>query len=264
MEFSFYLFGFFICASIGSFYVTLSERILEFFYSKERKNKTFLQKLKKTLLERSSCNHCGQKLSPLNLFPVFGYFFSGKKCKTCNSKISIYYPISELFFGLGFILFFFLTKNLFYSVVVMVFIGHIYISAITDWNYFSLDYENLVFIVVFGSLTNYLLQKELPTLNEVYVLFGFFVFYLGLYYFYKKGIGLGDVLFAPFYAFLSSHPWWMLFLNSSYIIAIVFTILLKKKNQSLKNTPIPMGLYFSVGITIVYIAKAVYFKMQNI
>lgn len=264
MDIPFYVFGFMYGASIGSFYVTLAERILKFFYSKDRKGKTFLQKAGKMLFERSACNFCGRPLGAMNLVPVLGYFFSGRKCSGCKAEIHMRYPLSEFLFGAAFLAFYFLTNHLLYSLVVVLLLGHLLVSAVTDWNYFSLDYENLAFILLFGFLANYLLNGEFPGVNDFFVFLGFLLFYFGLYYFYKKGIGLGDVLFAPVFGFLSSHPWWMVFLNSSYVTAIVFTILFRKKGESLKNTPIPMGVYFSTGLALTFFAKAIYFKMQNI
>jgi leader peptidase (prepilin peptidase)/N-methyltransferase len=126
---------------------------------------------------------------------------------------------------------------------------------ITDFSKFSLDYENLPFIICFGLASNYFLLKEFPAILDYAVLFGFTAFYILLWIFYPRGIGLGDVIFAPVYGFLTGHPYWIVFLNSSYIIAILWAILSRKKNESIRNKPIPMGVFFGFGLVLAYLAK---------
>lgn len=126
---------------------------------------------------------------------------------------------------------------------------------ITDYKKFSLDYENLPFILFFGILSNYFFYNEFPDLSDYAVLIGFIVFYILLYVFYQKGIGLGDVIFAPFYAFISGHPYWILFLNSSYILAVLWAFLNRKKGEKLEGKPIPMGFFFGFGLLISFIGK---------
>ena len=46
---------------------------------------------------RSGCFSCGKKLSALELVPLLSFFFQGGKCTGCSSKISIEYPLIEIF-----------------------------------------------------------------------------------------------------------------------------------------------------------------------
>lgn len=43
----------------------------------------------------SHCAKCEKKLSPIDLVPVFSYIFLKGRCKYCNEKISIRYPLIE-------------------------------------------------------------------------------------------------------------------------------------------------------------------------
>lgn len=43
----------------------------------------------------SHCGKCQHNLSPVDLVPVFSYIFLMGKCKYCNEKISIRYPLIE-------------------------------------------------------------------------------------------------------------------------------------------------------------------------
>ncbi|BDA78426.1 peptidase [Leptospira kobayashii] len=248
-------------AALGSFYITTAERVLLFFYGKERKQGTKLERLKKLFTIPSHCPHCKTPVSPLHLIPVLGFFLTKGKCKSCHSKLSWTYPVSELFFGIVVVTFFQMTGSLGFAVFFPFLLGHLMISLYTDANYFSLDYENLVFILAFGLVCNYFLLEEWPALTDLYVFLGFAGFYLALYLVYRKGIGFGDVLFAPVFAFLSGHPWWMMFLNSSYLIATIVTLLSRKKGESLRGKAIPMGVYFSIGLFFTYLSKILFIHL---
>jgi prepilin signal peptidase PulO-like enzyme (type II secretory pathway) len=53
---------------------------------------------------RSKCMHCGQELGWKDLFPIFSFLFLAGKCRYCQKKISIQYPLVEIFTGVLFIL----------------------------------------------------------------------------------------------------------------------------------------------------------------
>ena len=48
---------------------------------------------------RSHCPDCGHVLGPLELIPVLSWVIQGGKCKGCDQKISIRYPLTELGFA---------------------------------------------------------------------------------------------------------------------------------------------------------------------
>jgi len=52
---------------------------------------------------RSKCDHCGSELAPRDLIPLLSYILLRGKCRRCGSKLSLYYPISELLTGLAFL-----------------------------------------------------------------------------------------------------------------------------------------------------------------
>jgi leader peptidase (prepilin peptidase)/N-methyltransferase len=49
------------------------------------------------VLPRSACPHCGHKITALENIPVVSYLLLGGKCKSCKAKISVRYPLIELF-----------------------------------------------------------------------------------------------------------------------------------------------------------------------
>ena len=47
---------------------------------------------------RSHCTSCGHELSAADLVPVFSFCLHKGKCRYCGEKISLRYPLTELFF----------------------------------------------------------------------------------------------------------------------------------------------------------------------
>lgn len=260
----FLVFGILFAPSLGSFYFTLGERIVQYFYGKERKKNPKWTKWNHILSRPSHCIGCESPIEILSLLPILGYFYTKRKCPHCGSSIHWIYPISELLFLLIFLGNFYLTRNFLFSLSFLFLIGHVLVSMITDYKKMILDYENLFFLVPLGLLSNYLYDRNLPNLENLYVGLGFFGFYLGLFLWKPESIGFGDVLYAPFYAFLLGHPFWMFFLNSSYVLAVLNYSILKLQGKD-PSPKIPMGYFLGFGFFFSYIGKILFdsFKDQG-
>lgn len=259
----FYFFLFFIGTTIGSFYITLAYRILRYFYSKERKIFTFTQKLYRIFIYQNECDSCHIKISYLHVIPVIGYFIAQKKCSNCKKPIPPIFPIIEFIFGLLIMLAFYLSHNFYITFLFIFLCGHLLISAITDWRYFSLDYENLLFIILLGFSLLFMIDAEF-SIAILYIYFGFLAFYLFLWYFFRQSIGFGDVIFSPFYAAIAGHPWWIMYLNLSYAAALISALLFRKKNESLKRKVIPMGTFLSLGLILTILGKLFFLYRESL
>lgn len=251
---------FFYSASLGSFYKTLALRILRFFYQKERKNFNFFEKFRIIFTKPSSCESCDVRINSLYLIPIFGYFFTKGKCSHCEASIGVQNPAFELAFGGISVFLFWMTGSLPLSLLFPFFLGHLWISLETDANYFSLDFENIPFLLLFGLSCNYFIIDDYPKVEDGLVFIGFALFYGLVHLIYPRGMGLGDVLFAPVFALIAGHPFWLFFLNSSYGLALFLTIALRKKGESLKKKPIPMGVYFALGSFFTMIVKIIFYQ----
>ncbi len=235
--------------SLGSFYFTLGERILIYFYGEKRKNFSYFQKWLQIFTIASQCNRCKKNISSIALIPILGFFLTQKKCPNCGYFISWIYPLCEFLFLSFFVFAFVLTKNFFFSISFLFLLGHILISMITDYKKMILDFENLILLLFFGITSNYFYENQLPNQENFIVGISFAFFYFFLYFLKPTAIGFGDVLYAPSYAFLIGHPFWMLFLNFSYVLAVLQYGILKilGKNPSKK---IPMGFFFGLGFVL--------------
>ena len=52
---------------------------------------------------RSHCESCGHVLGILDLFPVFSFLFLRGRCRYCKAKLSVLYPLAEIFCALLFL-----------------------------------------------------------------------------------------------------------------------------------------------------------------
>lgn len=55
------------------------------------------------MVKRSYCPNCNHNLGFFDLIPVLSYVFLGGKCRYCKEKISIRYPLFEVFNGIFFL-----------------------------------------------------------------------------------------------------------------------------------------------------------------
>ncbi len=133
----------------------------------------------------------------------------------------------------------------------------------TDINLYILDYENLPFILFFGILSLYALNGSLPGTENVFIGLGFFVIFFLISFIYPGGMGLGDVFYITVYSFLVGHPYWIFFLNSSYILALVGSLLVLKKGENFLKMKIPMGFFYGISVLITYVIK-IYYKIEYI
>ncbi|PJZ45930.1 prepilin peptidase [Leptospira brenneri] len=246
---------FFFGASLASFYTTLAERILLYCYGKKRKEVHGFSRWKTIFSKPSHCPSCGHLVTKTNLMPIVGWYLTKGKCSHCKIELPKLYPLTEFLFGLMAIFIYFVSEDILGTITLLFFFGHLLISMMTDVAKFSLDYENLPFLVGFGFLSNYLLFGEFFTIETLWVYLGFFSFYLFIYLLFRGGTGLGDVIFSPVFATIAGNPFWILYFNSAYLLAVGFSFLLRKKGEPLKGKKIPMGLYFSLGLFLTYFAK---------
>ena len=110
--------------SIGSFVSTLIYRF-------SPNNNLSLYKL---FIERSNCDQCKSQINSYHLIPIFGYIFQAGKCKKCNHKISIFYPITEIFFCL-------LGIGIIYTYGLSIFSAYLIMLSIGFYTLFFLDFK---------------------------------------------------------------------------------------------------------------------------
>jgi prepilin signal peptidase PulO-like enzyme (type II secretory pathway) len=227
-------------ASIGSFLNVIADRLI--------REETFIR-------GKSYCEKCHHLLNILDLIPIISFFFLQGRCRYCKVKLSFYYPFSEIFTGIIFLLVFHmigLTSPLllvFYlysvSALLIIFLSDIKYGIIPD----KIIYPGVLITFFFQLLTQY----HFPT-SYVFSAIGSGAFFLLLFLITKgKGMGFGDVKLGFYMGLLLGFPFiiyalYMAFLTGAFVSFIL--ILWRRKN--FKST-IPFGPFLVIATMIVMI-----------
>ncbi len=231
---------------IGSFYTATAYRVLHFFYGRERKNKKNLWV--RFFTEPSRCNECGTPLRVRELIPVFSYLFLKGRCRTCRKPVGIHVFAGELFTAVLFPLLLLLNVHYTDALILVIVSGHLYISIAVDYRWYQLDWENglwiLFWILVYSGryFWNGSGYELLPHLYSSLITGLIFL----ILWLPGKGLGAGDVLFAPLPAFFIPFPYTPVYLSVSSFMAVVWAYSGGRKGK----TPIPFGVFLSLGFYI--------------
>ena len=197
----------------------------------------------------SYCPNCKTRLKVIDLIPVFSFLSTGGKCRYCNTKISIQYPIVELLTG-----FFFLAAYLKFGLSVQLFIYLLLISALIsvtfiDYKYmiipnkitYSLIVISLFSAIIFDYITIFqsLLGIVIPSLLLLIVAFIF-----------KGGMGMGDVKLA---AAIGGFLGWAYTLAGIFLGSLLGSIIgLSLMGLGIigRKTRIPFGPFICIGSVI--------------
>jgi leader peptidase (prepilin peptidase)/N-methyltransferase len=151
-----------------------------------------LPKEESIIYPASHCTDCGHQLSALELIPVFSYIFLRGKCKDCRGKISIRYPIIELFTGIIFII-----NYIYLSDLIILSVGLIFSSLLIVLTMIDFDHQILPDKLTLGGLgvglTFSLFRNDISFLFSLsgVIAAGGLLFVIA--YLSKGGMGGGDI-----------------------------------------------------------------------
>ncbi|MFT5663590.1 MAG: leader peptidase (prepilin peptidase)/N-methyltransferase [Gammaproteobacteria bacterium] len=200
---------------------------------------------------RSRCGHCGHRITALENIPLVSYLVLGGRCSECKTKISIQYPLVELFtafislaIGWHFGVSLQALAGLFFSWCLIassgIDIGHKLlpdsITLLLMWLGILLAFFN-VFVdletSVIGAMAGYL---------SLWSIFIIFKLVTG-----KEGMGYGD--FKLLAALGAWCGWKMLFVIvlTSSLVGAVIGILMIVLSRTKRGTQIPFGPYLAAA-----------------
>lgn len=194
----------------------------------------------------SSCPHCGYKIKWYQNVPVLSYLFLRGKCSGCSNKISLEYPLVELFVAGLFAACFYFYGLTFEFLVFTSLFYLLSVSFITDIK------ENLVFdsISLFIFCLGLFYAFNIETISAYNQFLLSFSVYIGIYMFvflYEKlrgfeghMFGRGDIkILGALAAWLSIQGILYLIWVSAFICFLyyIFLFLMGTKNIREKETP---------------------------
>lgn len=124
---------------------------------------------KSSFNNKSICMNCGHILNTLETTPLLSYILLKGKCKHCNEKISIIYPLFEILTSILFVMCYLIFKNEYPRVINII---------------FSLLFISSLIIIMICDI------KYMIIPNEILLLFGIILVILKMFIIYKLNISL--------------------------------------------------------------------------
>ena len=221
----------------------------------------------------SHCPKCKTKLKPLELIPVLSYVFLKGKCSSCKEKISVFYPLMELFTGILFAVSFY-SFGFSYELLLAITVSSLFvIVVITDLNYYIIPDQINLFFAVFILFINVLIHGFAGALIQTFYgltlfLFMYFLMLIGNKILKAESLGGGDIklcfalgMILPFAFKISDisifniiSPLFINFIGVALgsFIALPVSMFLYIKN---KDKRVPFGPFLIAGFLILLFLK---------
>lgn len=221
---------------LGSFSKVLADRSLN--------NKSFWG--------RSYCPACKHKLTWYDLFPIFSYLFLKGKCRYCQKKIGIEYPVIEVVMGILVGLLFWqssfnltlILSTFFIVILVTLFLTDIKEMLIPD----RIIVPSLIIGIFLKLISSIINSSYLPFVYAVLTGLGIGLFFYSLIIITRgKGMGGGDVKLGAFIGLMLGFPNGILAIFLAFFIGAIFSIgliILRKKHF---GQVIPFGPFLVIG-----------------
>lgn len=202
---------------------------------------------------RSYCPQCKKPIKFYDNIPVISFIILEGKCRGCKAKISLQYPLVEIFTAFTFWISysFYFSISPIYTLFTIIFLCIMVVLAIIDFKHMILPDEltiggGVLFLI-------YSFFNPLITYKDAFIsAFGSALVFTLLYFFYLKvrkieGLGFGDVkMMILLGAFLGVNRLLIALLLASLSGVIVGFIFIIFKGKDLK-TKLPFGTFLGLG-----------------
>ncbi len=235
---SFFLFG--LC--LGSFYNVCGLRIPK----GESVNKP-----------RSHCPKCNHKLKWYELIPIISFIIQKGRCRECHTKLSWFYPFSELATGILFTVCYHSFGFSYDLIIALTLVSTFILVVVSDITYLLIPDRFIIIPSLIVIIVNFINKGyEYGLIQIAYGILSFTFMYLimllGNKLFKKESMGGADiklmflvgVTLDPFLTIL------VIFLASFIALPVSFFLLIKNKEHV-----IPFGPFIIASFLIVYFTK---------
>jgi len=186
--------------------------------------------------KRSTCPACQHTLSILELIPIVSYLIQGGKCKHCQVKIPLQYPLVEVFTAFITTIVFVKWGGGYQTLFILVFCCALIVLFLIDLEHQLLPNIITLPLIVIGLWFNY--ESGFVVLQDAVI--GSVLGYLVLWSVFQcdrrfkniEGMGYGDFkLTAALGAWLGWQSLPMLLLISSILGIVYFSIFIRRRDQ---------------------------------
>lgn len=212
----------------------------------------YRSKIKKSIFRpQSFCPQCKHKLSWYDLIPVLSFILLRGKCRYCQKKISLQYPLVEIACGVLFVLFYLKSLTFNWALAFnLFFVSILIIIFVYDLKYYLiLDKIILIGATLAVVASIFLGKPKFPvSLLGSLIAGGFFA--LIVLVSQGKWMGGGDVKLGFLIGLILGWPKVLLALGLAFMLgSIVGLILIAFKKKTLKS-PVPFGTFLSTAALI--------------
>lgn len=203
---------------------------------------------------RSHCPACHKQISARDLIPIFSFFALKGRCRNCQARMSLQYPLVEFFTGILFVFFYFIEPQVVALIRDWIFISFLIVIFVYDLRYMQIPDRFTIPVMVLAVVFN-LWLGFLPISSYrlgAVIIGGFFL----IQYLVSKGrwIGGGDIRLGIVMGLMLGWKLGLLALLIAYVFgALVSIILLIAKKADLKS-PIPFGTFLSAATIVALFA----------
>ncbi|MGE8206078.1 prepilin peptidase [Heyndrickxia sp. NPDC080065] len=207
---------------------------------------------KSILVPRSHCPHCKHELKWFELIPIFSFLLLRGKCRICEKKISLLYPVMEFITGF---LFAFTFAKFGWStdlLLAMLLISLIAIITVSDFVYMLIPDSILLFFGFILIVVRIFYPSDPWWDFIVGAVFGF-VLLLLIAIISKGAMGGGDIkLFFVIGLVLGVKMTFLTFILST-LLGALFGVLMIIAGKYKKRKPIPFGPFIGVASIISFL-----------
>lgn len=198
----------------------------------------------------SHCTNCTNRIKPYDLIPVISYIFLRGKCRYCGEKISIKYPLIELFTGLIFVGLYYkydISLDLFKYLILA---SYLIVIGFIDFNttdvYLNTTLSGFIIGVIFLGISLYHGQSVSTYVIGTLIGGGFIAVIILL----TGGMGWGDAEICALCGIYLGIRLTILTLFLSVILGGIIGVILILTKKKTRKDYIPFGPYITMGALI--------------
>lgn len=198
---------------------------------------------------RSMCPLCMHVLGACDLVPVLSFMWLKGRCRYCYAKISLRYPLVELFLGFIFVLVVSKYGFIFLAVFKLAMINILVIASLIDFDHLYIPNELIVIGMICSIILNGLFSVMPFKVMAQGFLVGGLLMYV-VYFFGKGGMGAGDVKLSAMFGMYLGPKFTVIALFFGFLsgsIIGVLLILLRKKGR---KDVIPFAPFLTFGCIV--------------
>jgi len=215
---------------------------------------------------RSKCPKCKAKISARDLIPVLSFAILRGKCRKCQKKIGLFYPIIEIvcafLFSLVYLRFspHLIGANLYLFLVLHLFIvGALLVIFAFDWANYIIPDKVLIpmFILACVAIASNIIFKHLgvdfliyqATILNIFsgLLIGGGFFLLLVLISSERWMGWGDVKLGALLGMILGYPLIIVSIFSSFILGSLYGLILIAMHKKTRKDIIPFGPFLILG-----------------